>query len=353
MKSINLKSKLIKANTQPGSVVYTGTKKSERSRIELITYDEHHFTRSDIAVEDIHNIEAHKVNWINIVGVNDTETIEKIGQILDLDFLILEDIVTIGSRPKFDNYNDYLFVLLNTILIGSTDRLFRIEQISILLKGNMIITFQEIEGDMFGFVRNRIEDSKGRIRKSSASYLLYCLIDAIVDQYFFTIDEIDKNIEVLEDDIINDTMQEQSKRIYSLRRNLMELKNTIWPIRDIIEGLIIEEAIFSKEEKNYLNDVKDNIKQIMDSISTYRDLTMALYEIFLSNISNKMNKIMTTLTIISVIFIPLTFLSSVYGMNFRYMPELNIRWGYLAFWVVSVVIFVTLFVFFKRKNWFV
>ncbi len=352
MKSMNIKSKLIKANTQPGTVVYTGDKIDKSVRIELISYDKDNFSYTEISEEEISNIDETRINWINVVGVNDTEVIEKIGALMDLDFLVLEDITTIGSRPKYDNYNDYIFILLNMILANTDENIYRNEQISIILRNNTVITFQELEGDTFGFIRKRIEENKGRIRKSSAAYLVYGLVDAIVDQYFFTISEIDKKIEDLEDEIMKDAVQEQSKVIYSFRRNLMELRTAVWPIRDIIDGLLKEEGIFSEEERKYLNDVNDNIRQIMDSISTYRDLTMGLYEIFLSNISNKMNKIMTTLTIISVIFIPLTFLSSVYGMNFDYIPELGFKWGYLGFWAVSIFLFACLFLYFKRKNWF-
>lgn len=352
MESRDIKSKLIKADTLPGSVVYTGINTGAVSYIELISYNKNRFIQEKISIEDVEELDPDYINWLNVVGVYDTALIEELGSILGLDSLVLEDITTVGSRPKYDKYNEYYFILLSMLHSDDSEKLFGTEQLSIIKKGNMIITFQETEGDIFGFIRKRIERNEGRIHNSGSSYLLYTLIDSVVDKYFLIMSKIEDKIKDLESEIINSTDKHYSTEIYLARRSLMELRTPIMPIRGIIKNLMQEEELFSDVERTYLDDINDNINQIIDSLSLYRDLTLGLHEIYLANISNKMNRIMTTLTIITVIFIPLTFLSSVYGMNFYNIPELRLSWGYIGFWVVCIVIFLSMFIFFKKKKWF-
>lgn len=352
MKLLHAKSGVIKANTRPGSVMYTGKKSNVPLHIELIKYNQSEYQRKEILVSDLKNLDTDTVNWVNISGVHDISVIEEIGKIFKIDSLVLEDITTIGSRPKYDDYDDYKFFLLAMLSLNNSDDMIEQEQLSILFIKNVLITFQEKEGDIFDFLRNRIIESKGKIRTSNASYLFYSIIDAVVDQYFYIINELDKNIESLESDIIEKTSEGYANHIYNFRRILLGLKSTIWPVRDMLNELISDDDWFSSIQIKHLQDVRDNIIQIIDTISTYKDLVMGLYEIYLSNISNKMNRIMTTLTIISVIFIPLTFLAGIFGMNFKNMPILNSPIGYQLFWVFCVLISLSMVIVFKRKNWF-
>lgn len=353
MKSNSIKSALKKVGTKPGSIIYTGEKSQELVEMTLISYNKDEYAVNVLDIESIKDLDPDKVNWINVNGLHNEKLIEDIGRIFNLDSLILEDIVTVGGRPKYDKYDHFSFVLLSMLSLGDQERFLKNEQLSIVISDNTIITFQEVKGDVFDSIRKRIYENKGRIRAEQSAYLFYCLVDSIVDQYFYILNAYEEKIEVLESEIMQAPDRSQSKGIYNLRRELLGIRNAIWPIRDILSNLISEETIFTALEVRYLNDVNDNIRQIMDFISTYRDLVMGLYETYLSNLSNKMNRIMTTLTIISVIFMPLTFLVGVYGMNFHFMPELGFKYAYPIFWIVCILISIGLYRLFKKKNWFI
>ncbi|MBN2852288.1 MAG: magnesium/cobalt transporter CorA [Clostridia bacterium] len=353
MKSKSIKSALAKVGSKPGSIVYTGDKNQEPVSVTLISYDKNEYTLNEIDLDSMKNISQDKVNWININGLHNEKLIEEIGGIFNIDSLILEDIVTVGGRPKYDKYDHYSFIILSMLSLGDKEKFLKNEQLSIIISGNTILTFQEVKGDVFEHIRKRIYENKGKIRSEQSAYLFYCLIDAIIDQYFYILEAYEEKIESLEAEIMQAPDHSQSKGIYNLRRELLSIRNAIWPIRDMLNNLISEETIFNTTEIRYLNDANDNVRQIMDFISTYRDLVMGLYETYLSNLSNKMNRIMTTLTIISVIFMPLTFLVGVYGMNFHYMPELSFKYAYPVFWIVCVLISIGLYRLFKKKNWFI
>jgi len=366
MKSNDIQSALMKADTKPGTVLYTGDKKQEVSTITLISYDKVHYSSSEVQFDDLNHLDSTKVNWIDIAGLHDVELIEKIGKLFSFDSMLLEDIVTVRTRPKYDKYDGYSYVIMSMLSLENQDnvnhgkqshlsskrKFFKNEQLSLVIIGNTILTFQEDKKDVFDHIRKRMIDNKSKIRALKSSYLFYLLIDAVVDQYFYILNAFEEKMELLEKNIMISPDRAQSKGIYHLRSELLHIRNSIWPTRDILNSLISEETIFIASEIRYLKDVNDNIKQIMDLISTNQELVMGLYETYLSNLSNKMNRIMTTLTMISVIFMPLTFLAGVYGMNFRYFPELSFKYSYPIFWIVCVVISIGLYRLFKKKNWF-
>ena len=353
VKSKSIRSALLKIGTKPGSVVYTGEKSLEPININLISYNLESYSRKDVSVNDLSDLKENMIHWINIDGIHDVQIIESVGEVFGLDPLALEDIVTVGTRPKYDRYDNYSYACISILELNEKTKFIKHQELSIIIEDNKILTFQDVKADIFEVIRKRIFENKGRIRSSKGSYLFYCLVDSIVDRYFYVMNAFEEKIESLETSIMRSPEKRQAKEIYDLRRELLGIRTAVWPLRDILIKLTTSEDLFSKEEIKYLNDVNDNIRQMIDFITSYRDLVMGLYEAYLSNISNKMNKIMTTLTIFSVIFIPLTFLAGIYGMNFKYFPELNYKYAYPFFWVLCVLIVVGLYFFFKKKKWFI
>lgn len=346
----HIKFNLHKIGDHPGSIRYTGEREAGPAILEMITYDPGHADRQMITDLTAYEKRQHGVEWIRLTGVQDTDMISRIGEWFDIDALVLEDIAHIGIRSKIDFYDDYTFFVFDTMYLDRESRTIH-EQISVVKSQNTIIVFQETDSGIFDPIIERIMGNKGIIRKNNAEYLLYCLIDAIVDQQFILLNDFEEQMDKLEMAIINDSQMRQSREIYALKRKLLLIKNSIWPMRDIISAVITEEDYLDRAILRHYRDIEDHIKQIMDFTTTYRELIMGMYETYLSNISNRMNKIMTTLTVFSVIFIPLTFLTGIYGMNFHYFPELNFKWSYPIFWAVCACIGAGMFIFFKKKKW--
>lgn len=344
-----MKINLAKIGDHPGSVRYTGGKEPQPATVEQITYNAKKVEKE--TVENLNAMQPYKsgVNWIRVTGVQDTGVIEKIGKRFNMDALVLEDIANVGTRSKIDDYGAYIFWVFDTLYSDDTHTPIQ-EQISIVRAGNTVISFQEYDSELFDPVIRRILENKGIVRRNNADFLVYCLIDTIVDQQFVLLNDFEEKMDRLEIAIINETHRGQARGIYALKRELLVLKNSIWPMRDIVGTMIADEDMDRNMRKHY-RDVEDHIKQIMDYTTIYRELMMGMYETYLSNISNRMNKIMTTLTVFSVIFIPLTFLTGVYGMNFHYFPELDFRWAYPVFWAVCGGIGLGMFLFFKKKKW--
>jgi len=345
----HLKINLKKIGEHPGNVYYTGEKESRPGTLEMITYGADAYERDPVTDIDALQSDQGKVRWIRMVGVQDTDMVQRIGGHFDIDPLVLEDITHVGIRSKIDLYDTYTFLVFDTVYSDSEHNLAQ-EQISILHIGDIIVTFQETESGFFDPIIERIAADKGTIRRHGADYLLYCLIDLIVDKQFVLLNDFEETMDRLEMDIIHDTRKEQAQMIYVLKRDLLVIKNSLWPMRDIVSTLINDAEVDHAMHRHY-RDIEDHIKQIMDFTTTYRELIMGMYETYLSNISNRMNRIITTLTVFSVIFIPLTFLAGVYGMNFKYFPELAWRWAYPVFWGVCALIGAGMFLFFKKKKW--
>lgn len=345
----HIKYNLHKIGDHPGSVRYTGEREAGPAVLEKIAYDTGHADRQIMTDLAAYEKYRHGVDWIRLTGVQDTDMIRRVGECFDIDALVLEDIAHVGIRSKADFYDDYSFFVFDTMYRDRESRIVQ-EQISVIRTQNTVITFQEADSGIFDPIIERIVGDKGAIRKNNAEYLLYCLIDAIVDRQFVLLNDFEEKIDELEMAIINESHTRQSREIYALKRELLLIKNSVWPMRDIINAVMTEYDLDRTMYRHY-RDIEDHIKQIMNFTATYRELLMGMYETYLSNISNRMNRIITTLTVFSVIFIPLTFLAGVYGMNFRYFPELHWRWAYPAFWAVCALIGTGMFLFFKNKRW--
>jgi len=343
-----------KAGLAPGTLVYTGEKKVDSVRITYIDYDEKqlHEEQASRIEECFEFKQSPTVSWINIDGLHDVELIEKLGRHYELHSLILEDILSTGQRPKFEDYEKYVFVVLRMLSYNEENHGIETEQVSLVLGPNFVISFQERVGDVFQQVRDRIRSSKGRIRKMGADYLAYALVDAIVDSYFAILEKLGDMIEAMEDELVQDPTEKTLQQIYFLKREMISLRRSIWPLREVISGFQRSESDLVKETTAvYLRDVYDHTIQVIDTVEGFRDMVSGMLDTYLSSISNKMNNVMKVLTIIATIFIPLTFVAGIYGMNFEYMPELKWRYSYGVLWLVMVAMFIGMVAFFKRKKW--
>lgn len=338
----------------PGTVVYTGDKKAEKIKITLIDYDEKQFQEREIInIEECFPFKDEpSVTWINIGGIHETGIIEKIGKHFQVHPLLMEDVVSTGQRPKLEDFESYLFIVLKMLYFNQDGKTIEAEQLSLILGDNFLISFQEREGDIFNPVRELLRKAKGRIRKSGADYLAYTLIDAVVDNYFIILEKLGENLEDIEDELVTEPAAETLMDIHNMKREMIFLRKSVWPLREVISSLERgQSAVIKEPTLIYLKDVYDHTIQVMDTIETFRDMVSGMLDIYLSSISNKMNEIMKVLTIIATIFIPLTFIAGLYGMNFEYMPELSWKWGYFAIWVVMIVIGASMMLYFRRKRW--
>jgi magnesium transporter len=292
------------------------------------------------------------VTWLNVDGSHQVAVLEEIGNRLDIHPLIMEDILDTSQRPKMEDFGRYLFIELNMLLWDEDQSEVQAEQVSLILGGNYVITFQELEKDVFDPVRKRIREGVGRMTHSGADYLAYALVDAIVDHYFIVLENLGEQIEFLEDELVTDPDPGTLQSIHELKRELIFLRKSVWPLREVIGVLVRGESpLFQKSSLVYLRDVYDHTIQIIDTVETFRDMVSGMLDIYLSSISNRMNEVMKVLTIIATVFIPLSFIVGVYGMNFKYMPELEWKWGYFGVWGVILLVVVGMLTYFRRKRW--
>jgi magnesium transporter len=342
------------AGLPPGSLVHIGEKKTEKVKITLIDYDENNFFEKEPeTIEECFRYKDKKsVTWINIDGLHDVGLVEKIGQQFNLHPLVLEDILNTGQRPKTEDLDDYFFVVLKMLTYNEKEKMIESEQVSLVFSKNFVISFQEKPGDVFESIRNRIRNGKGRIRKMKADYLSYVLIDAIVDNYFSILEKIGDRVEDLEEELLQDPSTETMQRIHSLKREMLFLRKSVWPFREAINGLVRSESkIIQKTTMVYLKDVYDHTIQVIDTAETFRDMISGMLDVYLSTVSNKMNEVMKVLTIFAAIFIPLTFVAGVYGMNFQNMPELGWNLGYPMALMIMLLVGLVMLFYFKRKKW--
>ena len=343
-----------KAGLPPGTLIHIGEKKVENARITYFDYDEQSFQEklaSNIE-ECFHFKETSTLTWINIDGIHDITMIEKVGDHFDLHPLILEDILHTAQRPKFEDYDSHLFIVLRMLMCTGEGRRVQSEQVSMVVGHNFVISFQESIGDVFEPIRDRIRKAGGRIRKMGSDYLAYALLDAIVDGYFGVLETTGEKIESLEEQLLKEPTDRIPQRIHSLKREMIYLRKSVWPLRELVGNLQrSESALVSEQTGIYLRDVHDHTIQVIDTVESYRDIVASMFDIYLSSISNRMNAVMKVLTIIATIFIPLTFVAGIYGMNFKYMPELEWRWGYALVLLVMIVIAAGMIGYFRRRKW--
>jgi len=334
--------------------VYTGEKKTGKVRITIIDYDEAQFQEKEAkSVEECFPFnDKSTVTWINIDGLHQVDIVEKIGRHFNLHPLVLEDIVNTGQRPKMEDFVDHIFVVLKMLYYDEKQKEAGAEQVSFVLGSNYVISFQETEGDVFDPIRERIRMARGRIRKMGADYLAYALIDAIVDNYFIILEHIGEKIEDIEDTLVMNPEPETLQAIHNLKREMIFLRKSVWPLREVISRLERwESPLIDKSTDIYLRDVYDHTIQVIDAIETFRDMLSGMLDIYLSSVSNRMNEVMKVLTIIATIFIPLTLIAGIYGMNFRYMPELEHPWGYPVVFLTMSIIGILMVIYFRRKKW--
>ncbi|OHB94310.1 MAG: magnesium and cobalt transport protein CorA [Planctomycetes bacterium RIFCSPHIGHO2_12_FULL_52_36] len=349
-----IKKRSKKVGLPPGSLVHIGEKKTEEVRIRIIEYDETHFHEKEVKTpeECLPFKDKPTVTWIDVAGIHRPEVIEKIGGYFGLHPLVMEDILNTDQRPKMEDFGSYVYVVLKMLFHNGRTNEIVSEQMSVILGQNFVLSFQEIEVDVFNPLRERIRTGKGHPRKMGADYLAYALLDSIVDNYFVILERLGEGIESLEEELVTRPTRKTLQALHNLKREMLFLRKSVWPLREVISGLERGESALIKEAvRIYLRDVYDHTIQVIDSIETSRDMLSGMLDIYLSSISNKLNEVMKVLTIIATIFMPLTFIVGVYGMNFRYMPELGWKWGYFTIWAIMVAIGVSMLIYFKRRKW--
>jgi magnesium transporter len=352
----NKKKKTIsKVGLPPGSIIYVGEKKIDNVKISLTEYDENGVeTREIKSVEEIDPYtDTPQVTWVNVCGLHDTELIKQIGEKFNIHPLVLEDILNTETRPKIEITEKYIFIAMKMLTTNDHDHQPVIEQVSFILGNSFIFSFLEKSDNIFIPIKDRIINNSGKVRKQDSDYLFYTLMDIVVDQYYLTLEHIEEKIELLDDEVITNTDQSQIKKVYTLKNKLLLIRRSIWPLREIFSRLIREESnLIDKKVMPYLRDLLDHTIQITETIDLQREIINGLMETHLSLMSYKMNEVMKVLTVIATIFIPLTFIVGVYGMNFDYLPELHWTWAYFAAWGVMIGITTFMIFFFKRKKWF-
>lgn len=345
----------VKHDDPPGTAVYTGEKTDVPVRIRVMNYTEELLEEYEPeTIEETFDLaDAPQTSWINIDGLNETATVEKIGLHVGLHSLIIEDILHTHQRPKMEDLGSSVYLVVRMLSLNPEKQELQSEQISFVLHGNTLISFQESPGDVFDGIRERIRKMQGRIRKKGADYLLYALMDAVVDHYFKVIEHFGERIEVVEAALMDDPYPELLNEIYAMKRELLYVRKAVWPLREAVSTLDRGESDLLQEGTQvYLRDLYDHTIQVIDTIESFRDMLSGVQDLYLSSLGNKTNQVMKVLTIIATIFIPITFIAGIYGMNFEIIPELKWKYGYVAVWVVMISMTVGMLAYFRRKRWF-
>lgn len=349
-----------KLGLKPGSIVYVGRDRTEEVHIDIIDYTDSEYNEKRVAtVEECFPFkDSTSLTWINVDGIHMEHTVEKLGSYFGLHPLILEDIVNTGHRPKMEDAENHIFIVLKMLYHEQKTGALKAEQVSILFGENWVITFQETGEDVFDHVRKRIEKTVPRVRLMTSDYLAYALLDAVVDHYFIVLEQLGEDIENLDDAVSESPRPEHLNQIRELKKQLVFMRKAVWPLREVIGGVERAESKLIKDTTDpYLRDLYEHTIQVIDTVETYRDMVAGLLDLYHTGVANRMNDIMKVLTIFASIFIPLGFLAGVYGMNFDSgaspfnMPELGFRFGYPMFWGLVVSVVGGLLWFFRRKNW--
>ena len=343
-----------KAGLPPGSLIYTGDKGEAKTRITLTDYDEQGLRSREItSLDECPTLpERSGVTWIDVSGISQVGHLERLGECFKLHPLVLEDILNVDQRPKVEDYEDYLFIVIKAISSKPEIDEIVAEQISLILGANYVLSFHENSEDLFKPVRERLLTAKGRIRKAGADYLAYALMDLIVDNYFVTLEQFGEQVEFMEDEVVRQPMPATLQTVHHLKNHMIILRRSLWPLREVIARLERRESpLISEATAVFFKDVYDHTIIAIDTVETYRDILSGLLDIYLSSVSNRMNEIMKVLTIIATIFMPLTFLAGVYGMNFKYMPELQWHYAYFGLWAIMILLAGCMVLYFKKRKW--
>lgn len=339
----------------PGSMVYTGQQTEEPLRISVIDYDAATITEQEDAATEacVALKETDTVSWINVNGLNDTEAISRIGSEFGIHPLVLEDILHTTQRPKLEDMGDYVFLVVRMLFVEPGSNEIHSEQISFILTEHCLITFQEKAGDVFDAIRDRLRKNHGRIRKMGPDYLLYALMDSIVDNYFLIMEKTGEQIETIEQSLMENPNSLLLNELYAQKRELLYIRKSVWPLREAVSGLERGESkLFQPKTHAYLRDLYDHTIQVIDTVETFRDMLSGVQDLYLSSMGHKTNQVMQVLTVIATIFIPLTFVAGIYGMNFENMPELGWEYSYPIFWTVIVTLTLGMLYCFRRMKWF-
>lgn len=344
-----------KVGLPPGTLLHIGDTRADKAYIDVINYNGETCTgKNDIPIAELRRLaELPGVTWINVRGLN-AKAVEGIGQQFGIHPLVLEDILNTNQRPKLQDHGDYLCVILKSLAARDAEENYTAEQISLILGSNYLISFQEsLPGDrnvLFN-VRERVKSGRGKICRQGADYLLYALLDSVVDHYFLVLEHLGEKIETLEDQIAIRPRPDLLHQLHALKQDMLFMRKSVWPVREVISGLERGASHIQETTFIYLRDVYDHAIQVIETAEIYRDMLSGMMDIYLSSISNRMSEVMKMLTIISTIFIPLTFIAGLYGMNFEFMPELKWEYGYPA--VLSLMLAISLFMisYFRKKQW--
>lgn len=343
-----------KVGMPPGSLVYTGEKGHLPAKITITRYNENEIVERqfDSFTECQLVGDPGEVTWINVSGISKVTDLEKVGECFKIHPLVLEDILEVGQRPKVEDYDDYLYIVLNFIRPVDGGEELVAEEISLVLGPHYLLSFYAADGDIYAPIRERLLQAKGRIRKMGADYLAYSLIDLVVDNYFVELEKFGDQMESLEDEVVANPSPQTLRDVHRFKNDMIMLRKSLWPLREVIARLERRESpLISENLSNYFRDVYDHTIIAIDTVETYRDILSGMLDIYLSSMSNRLNSIMKVLTIIATIFMPLTFITSLYGMNFKHMPELQWEYGYFMVLVMVVVIALSMVEYFRRKGW--
>ncbi|GAN33587.1 MAG: magnesium and cobalt transport protein CorA [Candidatus Brocadia sp.] len=351
-----IKKRSEKAGLLPDALIHIGERKTEKVKITITEYDEMHFHEQEAkAIEECFPFKDKgrpTIAWINIDGIHRSDILGRLGEGFGLHPLTVEDIMNIDQRPKIEDFKEYSYIALKMLQFSGKDGEVISEQVSLVLGSNFVISFQEREVDIFHVIRERIRTNKGRIRKMGADYLAYCLLDAIVDNYFIIMETLGEKIESLEDELVSNPTPVTLHAIYKLKMNTILLRRSVWPLREVIGGLERGESSLIRESTRiYYKDIHDHTLHIIDTLETFREMVAGMLEIYLSSISNRLNAVIKVLTMLATIFMPLTFIAGIYGMNFKYMPELEWRWGYPIILFIMAAVGIIMVYYFKKKRW--
>lgn len=338
----------------PGSVVFIGEEKTDPVEFTVIDFTADHLEETQL--HDVGDVLSYRdsptTTWINVSGVHDEEAIKTLGDHFGLHPLIQEDIVNTSQRPKLETYPDHLYVVSKMLYHDEKENHLRAEQVSFVLGGSYLISFQEDPGDVFEPVRERLRKGRGRIRTSGTDYLTYALLDVIVDHYFVILEELGERTESVEEEVLDEPKTETQERINDLRRDLIFTRRMTWPVRELLSQLErLDSPLWSEETRPFVRDTYGHAVQVLDLVESLRDVVGGLTDLYMTSISNRMNEIMKVLTIIGTIFIPLTFVAGIYGMNFEYMPELTVWYAYPVVIGLMVLTGVGLLFYFYQKDW--
>ena len=348
------KSRAQKSGLPPGTPVHIGEHRVEEVIIKAHKFTEHQLEHIEIkdALEISRLKDDQHTTWINVQGLQEVKPLQALANVFSWHPLVLEDLMNTAQRPKLDDYGDYLFIVLKRLRVSESTKGIQVEQVSIIQGPRYVVTFQEGEDNAFSYVFNRLQNNMGRLRTMGTDYLAYEMIDAIVDQYFGILEHLDYRIEILEDEVLEKPSPENLQKLHRIKRDTITIRSSVWPLREVIHHLQhSESSLVTKATGFYFRDLYDHIVAVIESIEIARDVLGGMLDVYLTNLSNRMNETMKVLTVIATIFIPLTFLTGIFGMNFRYMPILEWEWGIQMLFIMMVFLAGGMFTYFRRKKW--